>query len=141
MSPRQIAVRQRKPASINEGDRKRECGLLGEHYRLHAGDFETLTAAHVFAGHKIIFTQHVRARFGETGAIALVGPARELSFLSAYDPSDLIFRRLMTMRAVQGGHLFFGPLVKEFFFVHGASSIIAYSGECAPEERKERVKL
>jgi hypothetical protein len=120
MIPLQLAPCQRKPASINDGDRKRECGLLGEDYRLHAGDFEALAAAHVLAGHQIIFTQHVGACFSETGTITLIGAARKLSFLGANDPSDLILGSLMTMRTVQRGHLLLRPLVKEFFFVHGS---------------------
>src|SRR2546427_6061630 len=141
MIPRQIAPRQQKPASINDGGGKRECGLFGEDYRLYAGDFETLAAAHVLASHKIIFTQHVGARLGEAGAIPVVGTSRELPFLGANDPGDLILRRLMTMRAIQRGHLLLRPLVKEFFFVHGSYSDYCISKESASEERKDRVKL
>ena len=120
MIPLQIAPRLRKPASINDGDGKRECGLFSEDYRLHAGDFKSLAAAHILAGHKIIFAQHVGARLGKAGAITFVGASRKLPFLGANDPRDLILRRLMTMRTVQRGHLLLRPLVKEFFFVHGS---------------------
>jgi hypothetical protein len=136
MIPLQIAQRQRKPASINDGDGKREYGLFGEDYRLYAGDFEALAATHVLTGHKIIFAQHVGARLSKAGAITFVGASRKLPFLSANDPGDLILGRLMTMRAVQRGHLLFRPLVKEFFFVHCSLLIIAYSKESAPKERQ-----
>jgi len=132
MIPRQIAACQRKRASINDGGRKRECGLFGEDYRLYAGDFEALAAAHILTGHQIIFAQHVGARLGEAGAIPLVGTPRELPFLGANDPRDLILGGLMTMRTVQGGHLLLRPLVKEFFFVHGSwSDYCIFMRKCA----------
>ncbi len=51
MIPPQITSGHRKPASINDGGRKRECGLFGEDYGLYAGDFEAFATADVLAGH------------------------------------------------------------------------------------------
>src|SRR5438105_406640 len=128
---------QRKPASINEGGGKRECGLLSEDYRLQAGDFETLAAAHVLARHQIVLTQHVGTSFSETGAITLVRTPRELPFLGTNHPSNLVLGGLMTMRAIQSGHLLLRPLVKEFLFVHGSlSDYCIFQGTCAKERQR-----
>jgi hypothetical protein len=141
MSSLQIASRRRKPASINDADRKRECGLFGEHYGLHAGNLEAFAATHILTGHKIIFAQHVGARFGETGAIALVSTSCKLSFLGANDPRDLVFRSLMAMWTVQHGHFLFRPFVKEFFFVHGSFVDYCILRAMSPNQTEYRVKL
>ena len=59
--------------------------------RLHAGNFKTLAAAQVFAHHKIIAANHIRARLGEFGAVALVSAARKLLLLGAHEPRQFIF--------------------------------------------------
>jgi hypothetical protein len=56
--------------------------------------------------------------FGEAGAIALVGAARELASLGAHHPSDFVLGRLMTVGTVQRCHFPFGALVEKIAFFH-----------------------
>jgi len=96
---------------------KIKVGLFRDHRRL-PGEFESLAAAHVFAGHHIVFAQHVRAGLREACTISFIGPAGQLSFFGPYQPRDFVFPRLLAMRAIQLGRLFLLSLVEKVFFVH-----------------------
>jgi len=94
--------------------------LLGKDHGLHAGDFEAFTAAHVLAGHHVIFAQHVGARLGKAGSVAFVGASGELALLSADHPVDLVLAGLMAVGTVQRGWLLVLPFVEKVAFFHGA---------------------
>jgi hypothetical protein len=91
---------------------------IRKYHRLQAGNFEAFAAADVFAGHHVVFAQHVGTGFGEAGAVALVGAAGELLLLGTDDPSDFILGGLTAMRTVQVRHLLFGTFVEKFSFFH-----------------------
>jgi hypothetical protein len=93
--------------------------LLGKDHRLHARNIEPLAAADIFAGHQIIFAQHVGSRLGEAGAVALVGAARKLALLGPDQPCDFILAGLLAMRAVERRRFLLGSLVKKVSFFHG----------------------
>jgi hypothetical protein len=94
-------------------------GLLGEDDGLHAGNLKAFAAAHILAGHQIVFAQHVGAGFGEAGAIALIGATRQLSLLGADNPGHFVFGGLMAMRTIERGHLSFWPFIEKVAFFHG----------------------
>src|SRR5271168_3169868 len=75
--------------------------LLREYHRLHSGNLKAFPAAHVLAGHEIVFAQHVGAGFGEAGAVALVGASGKLALLGADHPGYFILGRLVAVWAVQ----------------------------------------
>src|ERR1700722_17597574 len=106
--------------------------LLGEDHRLHAGNFETLAAAHILAGQHVVFAQHVGARLGEAGAVALIGASGELAFLGTHKPVNFIFAGLMAMRAVQRGLLAFLLLVEKVAFFHESRWSLIYRSPAAP---------
>src|SRR5579864_2799788 len=93
--------------------------LFRKNDRLHARDIEPLPAAHILAGHHVVFAQHVRPGLGEAGAVALVGAARKLPLLGAYHPSHLVFRRLVAMRTIQRSDFLLLLLVKKIALFHG----------------------
>src|SRR5208282_2434497 len=92
--------------------------ILQKRDALHARNLEALAAAHVLAHHHVVPTQHVRLRFGEFRAVAIVRAWREALLLHAHQPLDLILRRLMAMRTTQICRLFIGPFVKELTLIH-----------------------
>jgi len=61
----------------------RRLRLFGEHHRLHAGDLEAFAAAHILAGHQVVFAEHVGAGFGKARAVTLIGASGELTSYSA----------------------------------------------------------
>ena len=98
--------------------------LICEDDRLHSGDFKSLAATQVFAGHEIIFADHIGARFGEPGSIPLVGAGRKISFFGAHQPGDFVVRSLMAVRTVERRRFLFRTLVEKIALFHkrGASS-------------------
>ena len=48
--------------------------LFGNHGRL-ARNLEPLAAAHILAGHHVVFAHHVGSGFGKTRAVAFIGTA------------------------------------------------------------------
>jgi hypothetical protein len=91
--------------------------LLGDHRGL-AGNVEALAAAHILAGHHVVFANHVGSKFGEAGAVALVGTAAKLVFLGAHHPGHFIFRRLVTVGTVQRSQFLLLLLVKKIALFH-----------------------
>jgi hypothetical protein len=85
---------------------------------LQAGNLEAFAAADVFAGHHVVFAQHVGAGFGEAGAVALVGAAAELALFGANDPGDFILGGLLAVGTVQIRHLLFWTFVEKFALFH-----------------------
>ena len=73
--------------------------LFRQHSRL-PGNFEALAAAHVLAGHHVIFANHVGAKLGEAGTVPFIGASAQLPFFRANNPRDLVIRRLMAMRTI-----------------------------------------
>lgn len=98
--------------------------LLREYHRLYAGDFEALAAPQVLAGHHVVAAEHVGAGFGEAGAVALIGAAGDLFLLGTHQPVDFVFSRLLAVRAIQRGRLFFRAFIEEFAFVHNQSFVV-----------------
>ena len=47
--------------------------LVEKGYRLDSGNFKALAATNVLTGHEVVTADHIRASFGELGAIALIG--------------------------------------------------------------------
>src|SRR5207248_9633676 len=92
--------------------------LVRKDHRLNTGNFTSLPAAHVLAGHHVVPAKHVGTSFGEAGAVAFVGAAGKLALFSAHQPIDFIFSGLMTMRTVQRSWLFVWPLVKKLALIH-----------------------
>lgn len=74
--------------------------LIRKDYGLDARDFKAFAAAHIFAGHQIVLTQHVGAGFSEPGAVAFVGATGKLALLRAHHPSDFILGGLVAVRTV-----------------------------------------
>src|SRR5580704_3851896 len=92
--------------------------LLGENHRLEAGDFEAFAAADVFAGHHVVFAEHVGAGFGEAGAVALVGAAGELLLFGANNPGDFILGGLTAVGTVQVRQFLFRAFIEKFALFH-----------------------
>ena len=101
--------------------------MLFRNHRRLSGDFEAFAAAHVFAGHHVVFADHVGAGFGEAGAIAFVGASGKLALLSAHHPGDFILGGLMAMRTVQRGRFFFLTFIEKFTFFHKPSLVVSRS--------------
>jgi hypothetical protein len=101
---------------------------VGEDDGLDAGDLEAFAAAHVFAGHLVVFAQHVGAGFGEAGAVALVGASGKLALLGAHHPGDFILAGLMAVRTVEGRWLLLGALVEKIAFFHEKRSSSVVGG-------------
>ena len=93
--------------------------LLGENYRLDAGDLEALAAAHVLTSHQVVFAEHVGAGLGEAGAVTLVGASGKLTLLGANHPSNLVLSRLVAVRTIQGSGFSLLTLVEKVAFFHG----------------------
>ena len=91
---------------------------LDERDGLDTGDVEALTAANVLAGENVVGADHVALRFGEAGAVALVGVSPELGFFATDEPSDLILPGLAAVRAGHGVGSLFGSLVEKVTFFH-----------------------
>src|SRR5271156_6652095 len=111
-----------KPVSINQRWRREETGnkkvLLGEHDRLHSGNFKALAATHVLASHHIVAAQHIGFRLGKTSAVSFVSAAGKLILLGAHQPADFVFGGLLAMRTVQRRHLLFRTFIKKFALFH-----------------------
>jgi hypothetical protein len=91
---------------------------LKERDGLYAGDLKWPAASRIDAGNLVVATHHVALRFGELGAVALIGAARHLAFLAAHQPLQLILARLAAVRAGKRVLARLRPLVKEVAFVH-----------------------
>ncbi len=65
------------------------------------GKLKPLAAAHVLAGHHVIFPDHVGAELRESGTIAFVGASGKLALLGSDHPGHLVVSRLMAMRTIQ----------------------------------------
>ena len=85
---------------------------------LDADDFEAFAAADVLAAEQVVGADHVALRLGEAGAVALVGVARDLGFLAADEPADLVLAGLAAVRAGHGVGTLLGLLVEKFTFFH-----------------------
>jgi hypothetical protein len=92
--------------------------LLRENHRLHARNFEAFAAAHVFAGHQVVFAEHIGAGFCKTGAVALIGSSGKLTLLGAYYPCDFVLGGLVAVGTVEGCWFLFGAFVKKIVFFH-----------------------
>jgi hypothetical protein len=71
---------------------------LDERYRLNPHHVETFPAPHILATHRVIAANHVALRLGKTSPVAVIGPSRQLGFLSPHHPVDLILTLLPTVR-------------------------------------------
>jgi hypothetical protein len=107
--------------------------LFRDHGRL-AGDLKPLSAAHVLAGHHVVFADHVRTRFSETSAVAVVGASGKLALLRTHHPCDFILGRLMAVRAIEGGCFLFLALVEKLAFFH------SFCGDTASAVRRSEVR-
>ena len=98
--------------------------LFRKYDRLHAGNFEALSAAHVLASHHVVAAEHVGTGLGEAGAVAFVGSAGKLLFLGTYQPVDFVFGGLLAMGTVQRRNLLVRPFVKKFALVHALRLLV-----------------
>jgi hypothetical protein len=95
-------------------------GLIGQEcQRLKLRDFEWLATANIRAGKLVVTADHVGLRFGEAGAVTLVGVARQLRTLAADDPSDFVFGGHAALGASECVAALLGRLVEKFPFFHG----------------------
>jgi len=85
-------------------------------------NLEPFSAAHVLAGHHVVFPHHVGTEFREAGPVALIGSSPKLALFGAYHPGHLVLRRLVTMRAIQRSRFLFLPLIKKIALFHSCRS-------------------
>ncbi len=95
--------------------------LFREHHGLHPRNLEPLAATHVLAGQHVVFAEHVRSRFGEAGAVAVIGASGELLLLGADHPGNFVFARLLAVRTIQRGHFLVRALIKKIAFFHSCT--------------------
>src|SRR2546430_7244806 len=69
-----------------------------ERHGLNSCHLEALTATDIFAGDHVILTHHVGARLSELGAVALVRAWRQLTFVRAHQPRQLVISGLPAVR-------------------------------------------
>jgi|SRR6516165_3992024 len=98
--------------------------LVEKSNRLDGCDVEAFAAAEVLTHHDIVFAKHVGTGLREASTVAVVGTRREAALLGADDPVNLIFRTLVTVRAVEIGRFLVGTLVEEFALFHGGTSFV-----------------
>ena len=84
-----------------------------------AGNFEALTAAEVLADHYVVAANHVRAKLGEAGTVAVVGPRGYGLLFGADQPVDFVVIALVAVRTVEGCHFLVGTFVEKFALFHG----------------------
>jgi len=96
------------------------CGAIffKERDRLHPGNLEALPATKILADHHVVATDHVRACFRKAGAIAIVGPRRQIPLFGADEPADLVFVALVTVGAVEVSDFLIGPFVEKLALFH-----------------------
>src|ERR1022692_241712 len=75
-------------ATLSRSASARGQPVLQKRYALHARNLEALAAADVLADHHVVAAQHVRLRFGEFRAIAIIGSRRENLFFHCPPPFD-----------------------------------------------------
>jgi hypothetical protein len=85
---------------------------------LERRDLKGFAATYVHAGELVVAADHVGLRFGELGAVALVGISRELRTFAANDPCDFIFARLAAFGTGEVVGSRFGGLVEKIAFFH-----------------------
>jgi hypothetical protein len=66
---------------------------------LELGNLKGFAAADIGARQFVVASYHVRLRFGEAGAVTLVGAAGQLRAFAPDDPSDLVFGGLAAFGA------------------------------------------
>ncbi len=98
------------------------CRKLHEGDGLDAGDVEALAAADIFAGHQVVGSDHVRLRFGEAGAIALIRVARQRCLLAPDQPSKLIVVGFAAVGAGQTVGSLFGLFVEKISLFHAGDA-------------------
>src|SRR5215472_724175 len=103
---------QAKGASAAEG-----ICLIHDHRRLPR-NLKPLAAAHVLAGHHVVFPHHIRTELGEARAVTLVGASGNLALLGADHPGNFILRRLVAMWTVQRSCFLLLPLIKKISLFH-----------------------
>ena len=106
--------------------------LVEKGYRLDAGNFKALAATNVLTGHEVVTADHIRASFGELGAITFVSAPRQLALLGANNPAKIVFGSLMAMRAVQCCFAGLLSFVEEVAFVHHVLLLPLTSGAIPP---------
>ena len=77
-----------------------------------------LAAADVGAGQFVVASYHVRLRFGEAGAVTLVGPARHLRPLAPHDPCYFVLARLSALGADEVVRPLFRGFIEKIALFH-----------------------
>jgi hypothetical protein len=93
-------------------------GGLQEGDGLDSGDFEAFAAADIFAGDHVVSADHVGLGFGEAGAVAFVGVARQAVLFAADEPAKLVFGGLSAVGAAERVVTLLWPLVEKIPFFH-----------------------
>src|SRR5215471_508269 len=106
------------PREIIAGEACRRSVCLDKRHRLDAGDVEALAAAHVLAGDFIVQQDHVALRFGELGAVALVGALRDAVLLLTHHPAEFVTLAGLAPGTVQGRRLGGLRIAVKRSFVH-----------------------
>src|ERR1039458_7412290 len=88
-------------------------------HRLQRADIECLAATDVGARQFFIAPDHVRLRLGELGAVALVGPPRQLRPLAPHHPGHLVLARLAALGTGQRVGALFDCFVEKITLFHG----------------------
>ena len=91
--------------------------LISNHSRLPR-DIKPFAAAHILAGHHVVFAHHIRPELRKTRAVAIVGASGKLTLLGADYPRDFIIRGLMAMWTVERGRFLFKLFVKKIALFH-----------------------
>lgn len=81
-------------------------------------DIEAAPTARVRAGQLVVHPHQVVSRFGELGAVEVVGTGRDIPLLRAPQPADLELGCLAAFRANVGGPLRLGRLAVKVSLIH-----------------------
>jgi hypothetical protein len=96
---------------------------LNECHRLDACNLKPFAAAHILAAHHVVAADHVALRFGEAGAVTVVGSTGQLGPLAANNPAEFVLSLLSAVRAGHGVGSLFGPLIEKIAFFHLCTSL------------------
>ena len=94
------------------------------------GNLKGFSAADIGARQFVVTSYHVRLRFGEAGAVALIGVAGQLSALTPNHPCHFVFSCLAAFGADERMRSLLRSLVEEFAFFHSSPR-----GRLCPSDR------
>lgn len=93
-------------------------GLVQKSDGLDARNLKALATAHVLAHQYVVLAKHVGPCLGEASPVALIGPGGQSTLLGADQPTNLVFGRLVAVRAAKVGRFSVGSFVEKLSLVH-----------------------